>query len=201
MIRVAVRRGARVTPFQVRHSPVRNCAPEGALLRELRCAIAHLRIDTPCDSVQVEQQHRGYGFRVRQAHPGMTKINAMGIKDTTPPSRDTLRPSFANSSAQKMRAQGSRVRAAPAVSCAKGSKNTRSRAYRFTGSSPAFPAQWFYGLLRALVSGGCARMCGRAVLTNRPSLDLSPFVLEGQEPAGERGTGPVSSSTRTVAWA
>src|SRR5258707_992726 len=27
----------------------------------------------------------------------------------------------------------------------------------------------------------------------RPSLDLSPFVLEGQEPVGERGTDPVSS--------
>ena len=26
----------------------------------------------------------------------------------------------------------------------------RTRAYRFSGSSPAFPAQWFYGLCRAL---------------------------------------------------
>ncbi len=26
----------------------------------------------------------------------------------------------------------------------------RTRAYRFSGSIPAFPAQWFYGLLRAL---------------------------------------------------
>ena len=26
----------------------------------------------------------------------------------------------------------------------------RTRAYRFSGGSPAFPAQWFYGLLRAL---------------------------------------------------
>src|SRR5260370_2490600 len=37
--------------------------------------------------------------------------------------------------------------------------------------------------------------------TNRPSLDLSPFVLKGCEPDGEPGTDPVSSSTRTVAWA
>jgi hypothetical protein len=29
------------------------------------------------------------------------------------------------------------------------------------------------------VSGNSGRMCERAVLTNRPSLDLSPFVLEG----------------------
>jgi hypothetical protein len=31
------------------------------------------------------------------------------------------------------------------------------------------------------VSGKSARMCERAVLTNRPSLDLSPFVLEGHK--------------------
>jgi hypothetical protein len=27
----------------------------------------------------------------------------------------------------------------------------RTRAYRFSGEHPAFPAQWFYGLLRALL--------------------------------------------------
>jgi hypothetical protein len=26
----------------------------------------------------------------------------------------------------------------------------RTRAYRFSGNTPAFPAQWFYGLWRAL---------------------------------------------------
>ena len=44
---------------------------------------------------------------------------------------------------------------------------------------PAFPARWCYGLYRALVSAKSVRMCERAVLTNRPSLDLSPFVLKG----------------------
>src|ERR1700755_1819185 len=29
-------------------------------------------------------------------------------------------------------------------------RERRTRAYRFRGSSPAFPAQWFYGLFRAL---------------------------------------------------
>jgi hypothetical protein len=43
-----------------------------------------------------------------------------------------------------------RVRAAPAVSCANMHIEKRTRAYRFSGSSPAFPAQWFYGLFRAL---------------------------------------------------
>ena len=41
------------------------------------------------------------------------------------------------------------------------------------------PRNGFNGFLRALVSGKSARMCERAVLTNRPSLDLSPFVLKG----------------------
>jgi hypothetical protein len=39
----------------------------------------------------------------------------------------------------------------------------------------------FNGVLRALVSEKTARMCERAVLTNRPSLDLSPIVLEGRK--------------------
>jgi hypothetical protein len=43
-----------------------------------------------------------------------------------------------------------RVHAAPAVSCAKLRKELRTRAYRFSGGSPAFPAQWSYGLCRAL---------------------------------------------------
>jgi hypothetical protein len=43
-----------------------------------------------------------------------------------------------------------RVRAAPAVSRAKCTSQKRTRAYRFSGNTPAFPAQWFYGLLRAL---------------------------------------------------
>src|SRR5207302_3045869 len=43
-----------------------------------------------------------------------------------------------------------RVHAAPAVSCAVVHKEMRTRAYRFSGGNPAFPAQWFYGLCRAL---------------------------------------------------
>src|SRR5215212_382831 len=68
---------------------------------------------------------------------------------------------------------------------------------------PGIPARdGFNGFLRDLVSAESGRMCERAVLTNRPSLDLSPFVLKGLgEPDGERGTDPVSSSTRTVAGA
>ena len=41
------------------------------------------------------------------------------------------------------------MHAAPAVSRAMG-RRKRTRAYRFSGGNPAFPAQWLYGLLRAL---------------------------------------------------
>jgi len=41
------------------------------------------------------------------------------------------------------------------------------------------PCAMVYGLLRTLVSAKSARMCERAVLNNRPSLDLSPFALKG----------------------
>ncbi len=62
-----------------------------------------------------------------------------------------MRPSFANHSPPKIRGRGEcRVRAAPAVSCAKMRKQRRTRAYRFSGEPPAFPAQWFDGLFRAL---------------------------------------------------
>src|SRR5216684_3797676 len=74
-----------------------------------------------------------------------------------------------------------RVPAAPAVSCALGSGRTHTSNNEYTGIARRSRTQWFYGLFRALVSEKSARICERAVLTNRPSLDLSPFVLEGQE--------------------
>ena len=43
------------------------------------------------------------------------------------------------------------------------------------------PRNGFNGFLRALVSAKSARMCERAALTSRPSLDLSPFVLKGRK--------------------
>jgi hypothetical protein len=66
------------------------------------------------------------------------------LRDTPSRPRDTLRPSFANSFAPKKRGRREdRVRAAPAVSRANAQSKKRTRAYRFSGSSPAFPAQWF----------------------------------------------------------
>jgi hypothetical protein len=46
------------------------------------------------------------------------------------------------------------VRAAPAVSRANVHQKMRTRAYRFGGNTPAFPAQWLYGLyVIVLVTG------------------------------------------------
>jgi len=71
-----------------------------------------------------------------------------------------------------------------------GARCTRSRACsvestrvshdRSTGNIRHFLHDGFNGFLRAPVSGKHVRMCARAVLTNRPSLDLSPIVLEGR---------------------
>ena len=51
---------------------------------------------------------------------------------------------------RELRAQGR-----PGARCTRGlacncAQRTRTRAYRFSGNTPAFPAQWLYGLLRAL---------------------------------------------------
>ena len=48
-----------------------------------------------------------------------------------------------------------RAQGRPGARCTRGlvckvHKRKRTRAYRFSGNTPAFPAQWFYGLLRAL---------------------------------------------------
>jgi hypothetical protein len=78
-------------------------------------------------------------------------LNSERRKDVTPHSRGMMCPRFAKTSALTTRRgrREDRVRAAPAVSCARCTK-TRTRAYRFSGNTPAFPAQWFYGLYRAL---------------------------------------------------
>ena len=62
-----------------------------------------------------------------------------------------IRPSFASISPSQLRegAGKNRVRAAPAVSCAKRTKKTHT-SIQVQRRHPAFPAQWLYGLLRVL---------------------------------------------------
>jgi hypothetical protein len=69
-----------------------------------------------------------------------------------PRSRGPDRPRFARSSrpSEKERARGrpgARRTRGLVCQCA---TRTRTRAYRFGGDTPAFPAQWLYGLSRAL---------------------------------------------------
>jgi hypothetical protein len=52
---------------------------------------------------------------------------------------------------QKKRTQGRPgARCTRGLACQDAHSKKRTRAYRFSGSSPAFPAQWFYSLYRAL---------------------------------------------------
>src|ERR1700722_10258419 len=99
-----------------------------------------------------------------------------------------------------------RAQGMPGARCARSRacsvESTRVSHHGHTGKRPAFPAQWFYGLFRALVSANSARMCERAALVKPPVAGSEPVsCVRPREPDGERGTDPVSSSTRTVAWA
>jgi hypothetical protein len=60
-------------------------------------------------------------------------------------------------------------------------QKAREQDHRFNRIHRLSLREWFYDLLRALVSAKSARMGERAVLANRPSLDLSPIVLEGHK--------------------
>jgi hypothetical protein len=72
--------------------------------------------------------------------------------NTASRSRGATRPRFASHfrTSRKERAQGM-----PDARCTRGlvcnvHKKMRTRAYRFSGGNPTFPAQWLYGLCRAL---------------------------------------------------
>src|SRR6185436_14506282 len=69
--------------------------------------------------------------------------------DVRPRSRGMICPRLDLESPPGRGSRECRMHAAPAVSCAMG-RWKRTRAYRFSGGNPAFPAQWLYGLLRAL---------------------------------------------------
>ena len=62
--------------------------------------------------------------------------------------------------------QNQRAQGRPGARCTRGlacncAQRTRTRAYRFSGNTPAFPAQWLDGLLRALPGERlfCLRRC------------------------------------------
>jgi hypothetical protein len=107
-------------------------------LRSLKTVVpAKAGTHTPCVVVLAMRQRpsltihaRGYGSRPSPGRRGWVS------QYTAPHSRDTLRPSFANSFAPKEKRgrREDRVRAAPAVSCAKA---VRKNAHEHTGSAEA----------------------------------------------------------------
>src|SRR6266850_5326784 len=69
-------------------------------------------------------------------------------QNTPPHSRGAMHPRFCKSFRPKKRAQGM-----PGACCTRGlvckmHSRMRTRAYRYSRSSPAFPARWSYGLCR-----------------------------------------------------
>ena len=87
--------------------------------------------------------------------------------------RREWRPGFASLAAlEEMRAQGR-----PGARCTRGlvcncAQKMRTRAYRYRRSIPAFPAQWLYGLLRALP--GERLFCHRRLREASPLSGLMP---------------------------
>src|SRR5712675_1251012 len=117
-------------------------------------------------------------------HPGMTKGGLLRrfaprndvtqISHMTPHSRGARRPRFCinRSRLDQQRAQGKPGgQCTHSLACEINKAHERSH-HRFTGVDPAFPAQWFYGLLRALPGD-------QACLTPSPALllaDLTPAL-------------------------
>ena len=108
-------------------------------------------------------------------------VRTMGIASLAPirrqtrhsRSRGTFRPRFASSFAP------SKTEGAGKTGCALHPRSRvqlrtqkRTRAYRFSGSIPAFPAQWLYGLLRALP--GERLFCHRHPLRSLLPRNLTP---------------------------
>jgi hypothetical protein len=72
----------------------------------------------------------------------------------------------------QVRAQGRPgARCTRGLMCQDAHSKKRTRAYRFSGSSPAFPAQWLYGLYRAL-PGETWLACHRRPQEARASQEL-----------------------------
>jgi hypothetical protein len=129
---------------------------------------------TPRDFVSITDTSEYWIVR-RSLSLGGHSADPLADDDERRHSRDIMRPSFANSFAPKGRGRREdRVRAAPAVSRARVDKK-RTRAYRFSGSSPAFPAQWFYGLYRAL-PGETWLVCHRRPRDAKHHTNLTPAI-------------------------
>ena len=92
-------------------------------------------------------------WRVRAHECPWIRISNIACPQTQP--RD-LAAQFARALRLISLPSNQRAQGKPGARCTRGlvckmHKEKRTRAYRFSGGSPAFPAQWFYGLYRALL--------------------------------------------------
>ena len=102
-------------------------------------------ISRPCRRSPITQAHGGAAGGAEG--PGRRRAERVGFEFQTAKrsqSRGSMPGLYCIVSPKRGRREH-RVRAAPAVSCAIRMKK-RTRAYRYSRSSPAFPAQWVYGL-------------------------------------------------------
>jgi hypothetical protein len=119
--------------------------------------------------------------------PGMT--DGIDSQNMHPRFRGAMRPKFSKSSAPKNRGRREcRMRAAPAISCAV-AQNKVHTSIQGSGEHPTFPAQWLYGLWRALL-GESMLCCHR-----RPSEALASSELD----ARLRASGPHVFAVRSRA--
>ena len=121
-----------------------------------------------------------YGSRLKAGHCDCCErpcISSTGLKfqrNANMPSRS--RGICARGLRWTARPRNQRAQGRPGARCTRGlvcncAQKTRTRAYRFSGSIPAFPAQWLYGLLRALPSERLS--CHRHHADTSASLDAS----------------------------
>ena len=115
---------------------------------------------------------------------GVARPRSITFADITPRSRGAIRPRFAQKSRPlKSEGAGNAGCALHPRSRVQNGKRKRTRAYRFSGGTPTFPAQWLYGLLRALPgeSGLFASVASgyglfRARSGRQASEDLTPTI-------------------------
>src|SRR5215207_9726567 len=108
-------------------------------------------------------------------------------------SRGASRPRFASSFAlfEIRGRREDRVLAAPAVSHANAHGKRRHTSIQGSGNTPAFPAQWLYGLLRALP--------GERLFCHRRHAEIIPRNLTPAPRRPDHTTSPYASRTLACA--
>ena len=113
----------------------------------------HYRCFVRCESCRVREGRARPRSKVRHCRRGGIQFEFQTADTRRTHSRGGMRPRFACrlSTSKIQREQGMPdARCTRGLACKTGNQEKRTRAYRFSGGHPTFPAQWFYGLLRDL---------------------------------------------------